>query len=77
LRRPWPALRGLRAVGDFLCDFPVGDGKTCDRPICPDHATEIAPEIHYCAGHLLMWKEFRDAGGVERELTNVVPYPQK
>jgi len=55
----------------------VGDGKTCDRPICPDHATEIAPEIHYCAGHLLMWKEFRDAGGVERELTNVVPYPQK
>jgi len=24
-----------------------------------------------------MWKEFRDAGGVERELTNVVPYPQK
>jgi len=30
-------------VGDYLCDFPVGEGKTCDRPLCETHANEIAP----------------------------------
>lgn len=39
------------ALGEFLCDYPVGDGKTCDRPICRDHSHEIGHEIHYCNGH--------------------------
>jgi hypothetical protein len=25
-------------VGDHLCDFPVGDDKTCDRRMCESHA---------------------------------------
>lgn len=64
-------------LGEFLCDYPVGDGKTCDRAICEDHANEIAPEIHYCAGHLKLWQEFRDAGGVRAELQNVVAFKTK
>lgn len=63
------------AVGDFLCDYPVGDGKTCDRPMCDDHAHEIAPEIHYCDAHYRMWTEFRERGGVDEALRNVVAFP--
>ena len=62
------------SVGDFLCDFPVGDGKTCDMPLCEGHANEVAPNIHYCPGHMVLWKRFLNAGGVQRELENVVPY---
>lgn len=35
---------------------------------------ELAPNIHYCPGHALLWREFRDSGGVKQELENVVPY---
>ena len=61
-------------VGTLLCDFPVSNGKTCDMPLCDAHAFEAAPEIHYCHGHALMWREFREGGGVKKELENVVPY---
>lgn len=42
---------------EYLCDYPVGDGQTCDRKICPAHATVIAigthqhTGIHYCLPH--------------------------
>ena len=61
-------------VGEFLCDFPVGDGKTCDMPLCEDHASEVAPDLHYCPVHFDDWTKFRDGGGVKRVLENVVPY---
>lgn len=62
------------AVGDNLCDYPVGDGKTCDRNICDRHAHEIAPNMHYCDQHYAEWRTFRDSGGVAAELENVVPF---
>lgn len=66
------------AVGDFLCDFPVGPGQTCDRPMCGEHAREIGPELHYCATHYAMWQEFKDNGGVAESLRNVVAFkPEK
>lgn len=43
-------------------------------PLCHGHALEVAPEIHYCPGHALMWREFKEGGGVKQELENVVPY---
>lgn len=49
-------------VSGFLCDYPVGEGKTCDLPLCDSHAYEVAPNVHCCPGHLILWKEFRDAG---------------
>lgn len=61
-------------VGTFLCDFPVADGKTCDMALCDMHAFEAAPEIHYCPGHVLLWREFRESDGVKRELENVTPF---
>ncbi|MDP1340678.1 hypothetical protein, partial [Klebsiella variicola] len=61
-------------VGTQLCDYPVGEGKTCDRPVCEYHAAEVAPNVDYCPAHHAEWKAFRDAGGVKRELENVVPF---
>jgi len=61
-------------VADYLCDFPVGEGKTCDRNLCEAHATEIAPELHYCVPHRGMWEAFVADGGVRSELRNVIPY---
>lgn len=72
-----PHCADCAGFGDYLCDYPVGDGKTCDRPMCDDHANEIAPEVHYCAGHMKLWQEFKDAGGVQRQLENVVPFKMK
>lgn len=45
---PGAARCGARAP--FLCDFPVGR-RTCDRPLCADHATEEGPDRHYCPEH--------------------------
>jgi len=62
------------AVGEFLCDFPVGEGKTCDRPMCEGHAHEIGPELHYCEAHYKMWQEFKSRGGVDEALRNVIAF---
>ncbi|CAP44746.1 hypothetical protein [Bordetella petrii] len=61
-------------VGTNLCDYPVGEGKTCDLPLCDSHAYEVAPNVHYCPGHLVLWQEFRASGRDQRELENVVPF---
>lgn len=66
---------GCAAVSGYLCDFPVAEGRTCDLPLCASHAYEVAPNLHYCPAHLLLWTAFREAGGVQRELENVVPFP--
>jgi hypothetical protein len=34
-----------------LCDFPVGNGKTCDAGMCGRCATAIANEVDYCPKH--------------------------
>ncbi len=58
-------------VSGFLCDYPVGEGKTCDLPLCASHAYEIAPNLHYCAAHFAMWVSFTEQGKVEEALSNV------
>ncbi|MFG0772834.1 hypothetical protein ACF8PD_13500 [Vibrio plantisponsor] len=45
---------------DFLCDFPVGDEKTCDRLLCHSCARVVGKDMHYCETHYQEWKEFRD-----------------
>ena len=41
-----PHCGACASVGDFLCDFPVGDGKTCDMPLCERHASELRGAEH-------------------------------
>lgn len=74
---PHCAAEKCGALGVSLCDYPVGDDRTCDLPLCDSHAYEVAPNVHYCPGHLVLWKEFRDSGREKKELENVVPFRQK
>lgn len=36
------------AVSEFLCDGPVGRGRTCDRGLCAAHAHPVGTNRHYC-----------------------------
>ena len=61
-------------ISGYLCDYPVGEDKTCDRPLCDDHAYEVAPEIHYCAPHYTEYMKFKNSGKQIKELENITPY---
>ena len=39
------------AMSGFLCDHESSDGKTCDAPLCPDHAQQVGPDRHLCPRH--------------------------
>ena len=67
-----------KAAGTLKSDFPVSEGKTCDRLMCDDHAHEIGPELHYCEAHYQMWIAFKESGGVDASLKNVIAFkPEK
>lgn len=61
------------APSDSLCDYPVGDGKTCDRNLCEDHCTEVAADVHYCRGHFIEWSEYLASERGYEVLHNVTP----
>lgn len=61
------------APSDNLCDYPVGDGKTCDRPLCEDHSHEVAHDTHYCRGHFVMWNDYLASERGYDVLHNVTP----
>jgi hypothetical protein len=44
-------------AADYLCDWPIGEGKTCDLPICNQHAVQQRHEIHFCPVHQAMFVE--------------------
>jgi hypothetical protein len=52
--------RDCGEVSGFLCDYPVGD-KTCNRPMCEEHATQVGRNRHYCRLH-------KNAVGVSADL---------
>jgi len=58
-----PHCSSCGTVSDSLCDYPVGNNKTCDRAMCEDCSNLIGLDIHYCNDHLKMWNEFKENGG--------------
>lgn len=42
-----------------LCDWKVGDGKTCDMHICPEHATQPARGKDLCPAHAAEWAKIQ------------------
>lgn len=35
-----------------LCDYPAGRGKTCNAPLCEDHADHVeGKDLDYCPIH--------------------------
>lgn len=67
-----PHCADCSCVGDYLCDYPVGDNKTCDRAMCDDHAHVIGNDLHYCDTHRGEWEGFVESGGVDESLKNVI-----
>jgi hypothetical protein len=65
-----PACGDCGVIADYLCDYPVGDDRTCDRMLCPDHAREIVPGVHYCHGHYAEWRAWRENAG----LAEIIPF---
>jgi hypothetical protein len=61
-------------VADYFCDYPVGDDKTCDRPMCQDHRHSVSPEIDYCGTHYPEWCKYRDSGAVLKHFERVIPF---
>jgi len=39
-------------VADFLCDYPIGKGKSCDLELCEECSQEVGQDWHFCAVHL-------------------------
>lgn len=44
----------------YLCDFPVGNGKTCDMNLCDDCARVVGPDKHLCDIHWHMFAKKAD-----------------
>lgn len=49
--------RWCQSLSTKLCDFVVSDPavithrKTCDAPMCNDHAKSVGPNLDYCPDH--------------------------
>ena len=46
---------------DYLCDYPVGSGKTCDLALCEKHSNTMADEIDFCP---ICYSKFKEKGTV-------------
>lgn len=69
-----PHCSSCAAPSEYLCDFPVGDGLTCDRQMCRNHAEAAFSDTHYCSDHMPIWRAFAETRGIDAALENVVPF---
>lgn len=58
-------------IGENLCDFPIGNDKTCDFIMCDECSTSVRGELHYCPSHAVEWGKIlyiqamqSDGGGI-------------
>lgn len=59
-----------RELVEAVCDFPVGDGKTCDLAMCLDHRVMVEEDVDICAFH----RTFTVIGPYhERSVSRTVP----
>lgn len=42
---------------EYLCDFPIGDGRTCDIALCGECRTTIGEDLDLCRVHRGMWSK--------------------
>lgn len=45
-------------AGAFQCDWKLGNGKTCDKHLCAEHALEVAPDKHLCPEHQKTYQQW-------------------
>lgn len=58
------------ALAGYLCDYPVGQDRTCDRALCRacaerGHAGE---DLHYCPDHRAQWLDWLADRGLDAAL---------
>jgi hypothetical protein len=70
--------RGITPCGecgspsDYLCDFPTGDGNTCDIPLCGFHSCEVGEDKHFCPIHTAMFRATGASKLIERGKLEIV-----
>lgn len=52
------------AISSLLCDWPLEGGRTCDAPLCDEHALAIGPDRHLCPLHAQRRGELRAQRGL-------------
>lgn len=61
--RPKPKPCACGQPSRFLCDWKLGDGKTCDAPLCADSnigpgcANQVGRDKHLCPEHRVAWRK--------------------
>lgn len=61
-------------IASFLCDFPVGNDKTCDCKLCNECAEHIGVNLHYCPDHFKIWEDFKNRPDFEEKVTNIINF---
>lgn len=59
-------------VADYLCDYLLENGKTCDKQLCATHAGIVGDNLEYCPEHYKVWL---DAAG--KKIVNVKRFKGK
>ncbi len=59
--RPRVKRCGCGKPATLLCDWKMGDGKTCDRSICHFCAEQVAEDKHLCREHQGAYRNRIDA----------------
>lgn len=45
----------------LACDWKLGNGGLCNKPICPEHGTEVAKDKHVCPEHREPYEQWKVA----------------
>jgi hypothetical protein len=45
-----------RVDPDYLCDYPMGGGATCDAPLCERCRAHVGDELDLCREHHALWR---------------------
>ena len=58
--------RNCLCLAENLCDYPVGNEKTCDRMMCPEHSHEVGEDMHYCSTHYKQYIEYQKVASLPK-----------
>lgn len=64
-------------AAEFLCDYPVGNDKTCDRVLCRKCAKTVGHDMHYCPTHHQEWREYQESGEGRRQVLAAIESGKK
>lgn len=62
---------------EFLCDYPVGKRKTCDRKLCEKCARVVGRDMHYCDAHYKQWKDYEESGKGQAKILDAIAKNKK